>query len=524
MKYDVVIVGGGAAGSVLASRLAEDPNTSVLLLEAGPDYPDPANLPDEIKFGGTRYAESPDSEHNWALRGTITEEQGEIHVAQGRVIGGGSSINGQAMQRGLPEDFDAWSALGNDEWSYTKILPFFRKTERDLDIRDDFHGTDGPMPVRRRQSGTWPDIQRAFHAACVAEGFGTTEDTNGPNPAGVGVSPSNNVDGVRVSAAMSYLNPVRHRLNLTVRGSVAVRRVLFDGLKAVGVEAESGGEVFNIETDRVVLCAGAIKSPHLLMLSGIGSEEQLQEFGIPQVHQLSGVGQHLWNHLSSHVAFKVKDGVSIAGETDGVHFSLHYTSDGSSEANDMLLRTNPVVDERVEKVPGVRTKYVTDGIPPERVARISCTLGLPDGSGYVRLASADPLVQPSFNYRYLQNANDVRRVREGIRMATRLLESDAYKDVVDHRINPKDEVLADDDALDLWIRQNVGTARHVSGTCRMGPDSDPTSVVDQRCKVKGVEKLWVVDASIMPRVPRSGGAHATVLMIAERAVSWVAQG
>ena len=269
MKYDVVIVGGGAAGSVLASRLAEDANTSVLLLEAGPDYPDPANLPDEIKFGGTRYAESPDSEHNWALRGTITEEQGEIHVAQGRVIGGGSSINGQAMQRGLPEDFDAWSALGNDEWSYTKILPFFRKMERDLDIRDDFHGTDGPMPVRRRQSGTWPDIQRAFHAACVAEGFGTTEDTNGPNPAGVGVSPSNNVDGVRVSAAMSYLNPVRHRLNLTVRGSVAVRRVLFDGLKAVGVEAESGGEVFNIETDRVVLCAGAIKSPHLLMLSGI---------------------------------------------------------------------------------------------------------------------------------------------------------------------------------------------------------------------------------------------------------------
>ena len=132
MKYDVVIVGGGAAGSVLASRLAEDANTSVLLLEAGPDYPDPANLPDEIKFGGTRYAESPDSEHNWALRGTITEEQGEIHVAQGRVIGGGSSINGQAMQRGLPEDFDAWSALGNDEWSYTKILPFFRKTERDL--------------------------------------------------------------------------------------------------------------------------------------------------------------------------------------------------------------------------------------------------------------------------------------------------------------------------------------------------------------------------------------------------------
>ena len=223
MKYDVVIVGGGAAGSVLASRLAENAETSVLLLEAGPDYPDPANLPDEIKFGGTRYAEGQDSEHNWALRATITEEQGEIHVAQGRVIGGGSSINGQAMQRGLPEDFDAWSALGNDEWSYTKVLPFFRKSETDLDIQDDFHGTNGPMPVRRRHSGSTPDIQKAFHAACLEDGFGTSDDTNGANPAGVGVSPSNNIDGIRMSAAMTYLNPMRHRLNLTVRGSVAVR-------------------------------------------------------------------------------------------------------------------------------------------------------------------------------------------------------------------------------------------------------------------------------------------------------------
>ncbi|HAI99142.1 MAG TPA: mycofactocin system GMC family oxidoreductase MftG, partial [Dehalococcoidia bacterium] len=200
MKYDVVIVGGGAAGSVLASRLAENPNTSILVLEAGNDYPDPNNIPDEIKFGGTRFAESPDSEHNWALRATITEEQGEIHVAQGKVIGGGSSINGQAMQRGLPEDFESWASMGNDEWSYTKVLPFFRKSEHDLDIRDDFHGTDGPMPVRRRQTGDWPDIQKAFRSACLKSGFSVVEDTNGPDPAGVGVSPSNNIDGLRISA------------------------------------------------------------------------------------------------------------------------------------------------------------------------------------------------------------------------------------------------------------------------------------------------------------------------------------
>ena len=190
----------------------------------------------------------------------------------------------------------------------------------------------------------------------------------------------------------------------------------------------------------------------------------------------------------------------------------------------MVLRTSSVVDQRQERVPGLRTKYLVGEVPPERVARISCTLGLPDGTGYVRLASADPTIQPSFNYRYLQHPNDKRRVREGLRFGVRILESEAFKDVAEHRIHPTDDILADDDALDLWIRQIVGTSRHVSGTCKMGPDSDPMAVVDQYCRVKGIEGLWVADASVMPRIPRSGGAHATVLMIGERVVDWIAPG
>jgi choline dehydrogenase len=523
MQFNVVIVGGGAAGCVLASRLAADGHTSVLLLEAGPDYPDPAHLPEEIKFGHTRFAEAQDSKHNWALRGTIAEEQGEIHVAQGKVIGGGSSINGQAMQRGFPEDFDSWAALGNNEWSYEKVVPFFRKSERDLDIQDNYcHGSDGPMPVRRRQSGSLPAIQQAFHAACLQAGFGTTNDKNGLHPAGLGVTPSNNLDGVRMSTAMTYLNPLRHYLNLTVRGGVFVRNILIKNGKAVGVEAESGGRVFHVEADRVVLSAGAIRSPQLLMLSGIGPEDQLQQFGIPTVCHLPGVGQNLWNHLSAQMTFKVKDGISLAAHRDAAHFALHYTAPGSSAVNDMVLRTSPVVDERQEYVPGVRTKYLTGDVPPDQAARISCTLGLPDGSGYVRLASADPKVQPSFNYCYLQHPNDIRRVRDGLRLAARLLESDAYRDVVDYRIHPASDILASDDALDLWIRQTLGTARHVSGTCKMGPDADPMAVVDQYCRVKGIQGLWVADASVMPRIPRSGGAHATVIMIGERVVDWIA--
>ncbi len=526
MKYDVVIVGGGAAGCVLASRLAANANTSVLLLEAGPDYSDPAHLPEEIKFGHTRFAEAPNSQHNWALRGTITEEQGAIHVAQGKVIGGGSSINGQAMQRGFPEDFDSWAALGNDEWSYDKVVPYFRRSEHDLDLQDNYcHGSDGPIPVRRRQTGPWPPIQQAFHTACVQAGFGTTNDKNGLHPAGLGVTPSNNLEGVRVSTAMGHLAPVRHHLNLTVRGGVFVRKIVIKDGKAVGVEAESGRKVFHVEADRVVLSAGAIRSPHLLMLSGIGPEEHLQQFGIPVVRHLPGVGHNLMNHLSAQTTFEVKDGVSLAcHHRDAIHFALHYTSTGSSAVNDMVLRTSPVVDERQERVPGVRTKYLIGDVPPERAARIHCTLGLPDGSGYVRLASADPGVQPTFNYRYLQHPNDIRRVREGLRLAVKLLASDAYKEVADHRIHPTDDVLNNDDALDLWIRQTVGTARHVSGTCKMGPDADPMAVVDQYCRVKGVQGLWVADASVMPRIPRSGGAHATVIMIGERVVDWIAAG
>jgi len=509
MKYDVIVVGGGSAGSVVAARMAEDPDTTVLLLEAGTDYPDLANLPEDIQNGNTRTAEDERSEHNWALRGTITEEQGEIHVAQGKVIGGGGSINGQVFLRGIPQDFDDWASWGNEEWSYTKVLPYFRKAETDLDIKDDFHGTDGPLPISRKVGETWPVIQSAFHTACLQNGFDTTDDMNGVEPTGVGVVPMNNQKGVRMSTAITHLAPMRHHLNLTIRGNVFARKILTENRQVTGVEVESGGEVFTVESNKVVLSAGALKSPHILMLSGIGPKDQLDEYGIDVLQNTPGVGANLRNHPISPISFRVKEGIKLQPDASGVRIALRYTAKGSDDSNDMMMTTSSLFSP------------FTGEMLPDRIGRISCVIELPAGAGFVRLNSADPAVQPKFDYRYFSHPEDMRRMRDGIRLAVKMLETDAYKDVSDGRVTPTEEILADDDALDLWIRQTVGSARHVSGTCKIGPDSDPMAVVDQQCRVKGFQGLWIADSSVMPQVPRAN-ANATAIMIGERVADWAA--
>ena len=509
MKYDVIVVGGGSAGSVVAARMAEDPDTTVLLLEAGTDYPDLANLPEDIQNGHTRTAEDERSEHNWALRGTITEEQGEIHVAQGKVIGGGGSINGQVFLRGIPQDFDDWASWGNEEWSYTKVLPYFRKAETDLDIKDDFHGTDGPLPISRKVGETWPVIQSAFHTACLQNGFDTTDDMNGVEPTGVGVVPMNNQKGVRMSTAITHLAPMRHHLNLTIRGNVFARKILIENRQVTGVEVESGGEVFTVESNKVVLSAGALKSPHILMLSGIGPKDQLDEYGIDVLQNTPGVGANLRNHPISPISFRVKEGIKLQPDASGVRIALRYTAKGSDDSNDMMMTTSSLFSP------------FTGEMLPDRIGRISCVIELPAGAGFVRLNSADPAVQPKFDYRYFSHPEDMRRMRDGIRLAVKMLETDAYKDVSDGRVTPTEEILTDDDALDLWIRQTVGSARHVSGTCKIGPDSDSMAVVDQQCRVKGFQGLWIADSSVMPQVPRAN-ANATAIMIGERVADWAA--
>ncbi len=509
MKYDVVIVGAGSAGCVLAARLSDNPNRSVLLLESGPDYPDFETYPDDLKYGYDQTASAVDAPHNWSFSGKPTEEQGvTMPVPRGRVVGGSSAINGQVLLRGVPEDYDNWASWGNDEWSFVKTLPYFRKLETDTDIRDDFHGFDGPIPVRRHKRETWLPAQVAFYQACRDDGYPDDPDMNHPDSAGVGPIPMNNPDGIRMSTALTYLNPVRHRLNLTVRANVTVRRIIFEGNRATGVQVESGEETFIVEADELVISGGGIGSPQLLMLSGVGPADHLKELGIPVQHDLPGVGQNLRDHPNVRVPARVKKDFPLDPAAPRTQVALRYTAAGSSNRNDMQILqssfSSPMGGDPLEG----------EGI------RFTCILELAVGAGELKLASTDPHEQPVLDYRYLKDPWDRERMREGVRMCLDLMGNDAYKDIVEECISPTPEDLASDDTLDQWLLRNVSTTQHISGTCKMGPDSDPMAVLDQYCHVRGLEGLRVVDVSVLPDCIRAN-TNATTIMIAERVADWM---
>ena len=514
MRYDVVIVGGGSAGCTLAARLSEDPNRSVLLLEAGPDYTDLEHTPDELKMGHRQEASDIESRFNWAYRGQGTPEQAvPMQVARGKVIGGSGAVNGQVFLRGVPEDYDNWAAEGNDEWSFIKLLPFFRKLETDLDVRDDFHGTDGPIPVRRLPREEFMPVNEAFHQATIAEGFPEDPDMNNPDSTGTGPVPMNNPDGIRTSAAMAYLNPNRHRLNLNIKANVTARRVVFDGDRAVGIEAESGGETFIIEGSEIVLCAGGIASPQLLLLSGVGPKRHLNEMGIPVVKDLSGVGQSLRDHPLITIELEPREGVKLATTEPRIHSGLRYTAEGSKTRNDIQLFPSSFT--------GLRSGDPLQGRSPERPQgmRITCILKLADSAGELTLTSTNPSDPPRLDYKYFETDWDRKRMREAIHLSLRLLEHPSFGELVERRISPTDYDVATDGALDTWLRQNVATTQHTSGTCKMGLESDSMAVVDQNCRVRGFQNLRVVDLSICPNVVRSN-TNATAIVIAERAAGW----
>ena len=523
MKYNYIVVGAGSAGAILATRLSEDPNTSVLLLEAGPDYPDIDSLPEEVKYGYMSTRSVWDSDHNWQYRARATDEA-EIEIPRGKVTGGSSAINGQIFIRGIPEDYDDWAKRGNDEWSFQQLVPYFNKVETDTTYQDDpgdFHGSDGPIICHRFPEEQWRQGNKVWFETWRDNGHPYCEDHNAPGTTGVGPATLNNPNGIRWSTAIGYLGLSRHRLNLTIRSGVTVKRILFNTTgerpRATGVEAVSGEDTFVVEGEEIILSAGAIASPQLLMLSGVGPAEHLKEHGIESIIDSPGVGQNLADHPLINILWATRPEVELERFLPSVQLLARYTAAGSSLDNDMIVYLNAAAGMARNRggMRGATSELVGLG------AGLGLNLAL--SKGEIRLRSGDYRDYPYLNYNLLDHEEDRRRYRDGVRMIVDMEDHPSMAAIIEKRVYPEDSDLESDDALDLWMRRWVGTGHHVSCTAKMGPSSDPMAVVDQHGKVYGAEGLRVVDASIMPECVRAN-INVTVLTMGERVADFIKQG
>jgi choline dehydrogenase len=530
-RYDYVIVGGGSAGSALANRLSADPTTTVLVLEAGrPDYkwdvfihmPAALTFPIGSKFYDWKYESEPEPFMNGR----------KIYHARGKVLGGSSSINGMIFQRGNPLDFERWAAdPGMETWDYAHCLPYFKKMENCLaaESGDQFRGHSGPLELERGPA-TNP-LFGAFFEAVQQAGFPITDDVNGFQQEGFAKFDRNIRRGRRLSAARAYLHPVMHRENLTVTTRALVHRVVFDDTRATGVEYSTRrGGTQQATAGEVILCGGAFNSPQLLQLSGVGNAADLVALGIPLVHDLPAVGQHMQDHLEVYVQYSCKQPVSLQPQLKmwrrpfigaewlflrkGPGASNHFEGGGFARSNDDVAYPNLMF----HFLP-IAVRY--DGSSPAGGHGYQVHIGpmYSNSRGSVQITSTDPKAKPALRFNYISTPEDRREWVEAIRIARRILNQPAMEPFDGGEVSPGPSVDTDEQILD-WVRTDGETALHPSCTCRMGQADDDSVVDPLTMRVHGVDGVRVVDASAM-RYVTNGNIYAPVMMMAEKAADLI---